>query len=290
MAEIDVERLLQWAYRDELPKQGIGDVANDWDRVTRYGELLSIVDDDRRRFDDPGFPVIMGAPHPDALTISRAVQGLAAEVVIDWRECRALLMGDLHLLAPVESPFLISSPNERGRDVDVRGGSARVVRETSAARDMVFSEVALVETFARLGRRPEWNAGDLRPRRVINPKNHKVTIVGECKGADIYTPGSYCPLQYVDPTVDQVAIRRAEYFVWRGALDRLVGILRAWLLTDHTPGKPTAPIAPWLDAQLDDAARPAPIPGPSSFKSWLEPAKPKGAKQRRNREGVPTGP
>lgn len=231
MREVEIERLVQWAYRDELPKRGIGNIANGWDSAACYFELLSKIDV------DPGFPVIMGAPHPDALTIERAIQGLTDEVALDWRTHRELLMDDLRLLAPRGNPLL----------------------------DRVFSEVALVESCARLGRRPQWNIGTPSPQRIMG-KNNKPVMVGQCEGAARYKFGSHCPLQYTAPTVEQLIFRRFEYMVWRGGLERLVGILRGWLLREYMPLMPIAPAVPWLDPPAP--ATPDAIPIPPAFKVW----------------------
>lgn len=253
MREIEIERLLHWAYRDELPKRGIGDVANDWERVSRYGELLTVIDD------EPGFPVIMGPPHPDALTIERAVQGLHAELQLAWPDYRMLIMADMPALAPTDSPL----------------GS------------LVFSEVALVEAFARMGQRPRWDLGRPRPRRILG-RNHKPVIIGTCEGGR-YSAGAGCPLQWFDPTLEAIAFRRAEYLVWRGALDRLVGTLRGWLLRDHVPLEPDAPSVPWLDGPA--VATPAPVPGvAAAWRTWQDakPVRSKG-RQRFGVDAVPDG-
>lgn len=273
MREIEIERLLQWAYRDELPKRGIGDVANDWARVSRYGELLSVIDD------DPGFPVIMGSPHPDALTIERAVQGLHAEMHLDWSEYRYVLMGDMPMLAPFDDPFVLrKTARDKGRAALKGERMATVDRGVSdQATRMVFSEVSLVEQCAKLGRRPVWDIGRPKARRIIAP-NGRVALVGESKGDGRYTYGTYCPLQYVDPTIEQLVVRRAEYLVWCGALDRVLGTLRGWLLRECVPVRADAPAVPWLDARGGVTPRPAPVSGvAAAWRSWPEPKR-KGSK------------
>lgn len=270
MREIEIERLVQWAYRDELPKRGIGDVANMWTPMREYFELLTIVDD------EPGFPVIMGMPHPDALTIERAVQGLRSELQLDWAEYRYVLMGDKAILAAsIDDPF---APRSTARDAwraDLQNDRLSTVDRNIAdhqATRRVFSEVGMVEQSARFGRRPVWDAGPLEgPRRILG-RDGRVVLVGESKGSGRYTYGSHCPLQYRN--LEQLVMARAEYLVWRGALDRLFGVLKAWTLTDWTPTKADAPTVPWLD-QLE-APRPAPIAGvAAAWRTW-----PKGKRTR----------
>lgn len=261
MREVEIERLLQWAYRDELPKRGVGDVATSWDGMNLYRELLTVVDD------DPGFPVIMGPPHADALTIERAVQGLHAEVALDWLSYRELLFGDVPMLAPATDPTAI-------------------MRSDHSIAPRVFNEVELVESCARLNRRPQWDVGLLRPRRMIGA-NGKPVIVGQCKDTLRYTLGSHCPLRYAEPSIEKVAAHRAEYLVWRGALQRLVGTLRGWLLRAHVPLDPIAPALPWLDARASERGAPAPVAIASAFKTWADEGQHKRPRQRRSRDNVP---
>src|SRR5262245_23588633 len=65
---IDVEQLLQWAYRDELPKQG-AQPFSPWERIFRYGKLGTRIDDQLGV--TPRLPPVLGDPHQDALTIAR---------------------------------------------------------------------------------------------------------------------------------------------------------------------------------------------------------------------------
>lgn len=235
MREIEIERLLQWAYVELLKRDTVGTLAQGWDQVSDYGALLARIDDG-----EPRMPAALGAPHPDALTIERAVQGLRAQLRLDWVQYRVLIMADMPALAPTDSPL----------------------------GNLVFSEIALVETFARMGQRPTWDIGRPRPRRILG-RNHKPVIVGTCEGGR-YSLGTYCPLQWFDPTLEAIAFRRAEYLVWRGALDRLLGILRGWLLRDHVPLRPIAPTVPWLDGPIPPM--PAPVPGvTAAWRTWSEP-------------------
>lgn len=250
--ETDIEELVTWAYRFELPKREISDdLGSKWQPISGYGELLTVIDD------EPRFPAIMGPPHPDALTIERAVQGLADELQIDWQDHAALLLGDLHPeFRPAESPI--------GR--------------------LVFSEVALIESCARLGRGPLWDVGRPRLRR-INGRNNRPVLIGECKDAGRYSLDARCPLQLVDPTIEQLAFKRAEYLVWRGALARVAGTLRGWLLRDHVVVGPIAPVAPWLD---DRRAVPTPPPIQGVAPAWRTwPAVKRRRSQRAKPDGVP---
>ena len=46
---IDIEKLVTWAYRDELPKAvggsgGIASIRSGYESITQYGELLTMID------------------------------------------------------------------------------------------------------------------------------------------------------------------------------------------------------------------------------------------------------
>ena len=72
MKPIDVERLLHWAYRDELVKGG-DIVSSSFGIVIRLGQLGTVVDNDQ--FEHVGkLPPIFGEPHPDAKLIEREVK------------------------------------------------------------------------------------------------------------------------------------------------------------------------------------------------------------------------
>ena len=65
--QVDIERLLSWAFLDELPKGG-SEAWSPWDRIATLGT----------RIDDQfgalsRLPPIFGDPHPDALIVARYV-------------------------------------------------------------------------------------------------------------------------------------------------------------------------------------------------------------------------
>ena len=68
--QVDIEKLLSWAFLDELPKGG-SEAWSPWERISTLGT----------RVDDQfgsifRLPPIFGDPHPDAITISRHVDRL----------------------------------------------------------------------------------------------------------------------------------------------------------------------------------------------------------------------
>ena len=99
----------------------------------------------------------------------------------------------------------------------------------------------LVILHASAGTRPNWYA---QPIRVLPMRDgSRVRIVGECKGRDRYSLGSYCPLKF-DPPLATVAHARAEYAVWFGALVHLAVVLTG-RLAEHVATYPAASAQPW---------------------------------------------
>lgn len=225
---IQIEHLLRWTYRDELPKgyerEGMGlSPASSVSPMFRLADLGCRVDE---WSSEPGFPAAMGAPHPDALMVNAAVERLE-NVGLQWAESRPRLMHDLKDWVSPTDPVLSS---------------------------MSFQPMGLVMVHAKMGTRPIWDLG--RPRVIrVNGKNGKpvVQYIDEDTGKLIegrttgrhYGPGARCPL-VLEPNPREIACARAEYVVWHQALDQVTQRLRAWKLHDHWPLPTTAAPEPWI--------------------------------------------
>jgi len=203
-----IEKLLQWAYREELPKSAVGGLTG-WEKLVLLGTRV-----DEPRNDDPGFPVALGAPHPDALLIDYHVRALD-DVTMLWEQSVDAIMGELAPYAPADDPILTR---------------------------MQFSPSALIQLHARMGNRPIWDLGPLRLTRVVG-RNGKPVTNGITAGGR-YAEGSACPLQ-LDPPGREIACARAEYFIWRSALSALAS--ESWNLVDHAPQQPSAAALPWRE-------------------------------------------
>ena len=81
----------------------------------------------------------------------------------------------------------------------------------------------------------------MRLKRIIG-KNGKTVVNGITAGRR-YAIGAACPLQ-LDPPGREIASARAEYFVWRSALDLLAAEIK---LSDFTALPPRAAAMPWLE-------------------------------------------
>lgn len=100
--QMTIERLLHWAYCEELPKarpdnEPLMPVRSAWASVSSYAELLTVVDENRYGV----VPLMLdaGEPHPDALRVHEAVLALDAiepEFSADWQPMPELkAFGDL---------------------------------------------------------------------------------------------------------------------------------------------------------------------------------------------------
>jgi hypothetical protein len=210
---VEIEKLLRWAYQDELSKRYTSSAEGIWDGIAEIGWLGGI-DADRgspQRYD-------FGEPDKDAERIEKAVGGLA-DIIFDWDASRDAVMGELAPLA--------------------------------ASRDMLlvrpFKTAALVTMHAKMGTRPDWHSEPPRPCMVEpekGPKN-RGKVVGECRGKDHYTTGSYSPLRW-EPSPLSIGIARLEYAAWHSGLCILVETLE---LARHAPLPPAAPAQPWHERE-----------------------------------------
>lgn len=74
MKKVDIEKLLVWAYQDELVKGGDTSSASNYGILLNYAELGTRVDD--QLGPSMRLPPIFGEPHPDAIEINRLVYRL----------------------------------------------------------------------------------------------------------------------------------------------------------------------------------------------------------------------
>lgn len=221
--KIDIERLLTWAYRDELPKQTVGGLTG-WERLTFLG---TNVDESSR---ETSYPVALGPPHPDALIVDHVVRGLE-DVMFKWRDLRKRLMGHLAPYAAEDDP---------------------------ACSAMRFSAEALVRHHAIMGSRPIWHLGPVSLLR-IQEKNNKPRVqylddsgklVNGLTSGRRYGPMARCPLR-LDPAGAEIACARAEYLVWRVGLIEVKQRCESWGLREHQVTGPVAAEEPWrIDTEI----------------------------------------
>lgn len=241
--QVECEGLLRWAYRDELPKKMTSSAEGIWDRIK-----------DQRPGQDPGHGAAQryphfGLPHPDAERVEMAV-GRLQDLCIDWDMEGWAILGDLLALADPRSPALCGGayrpPSKAGWPVIRPGGrTGRQSAKVDPPRDVILVRTlrtaALVTMHAGMGTRPGWQEEPPRPTPIY--RGSKPTIVGECRGKNLYTAGSYCPMEWT-PSPITIAETRADYLAWWRGLMYLAETL---VLEDYNVLPPLAPEMPWRD-------------------------------------------
>lgn len=257
---LDIEKILHWAYRDELPKTGPAPTSP-WDRMLSVGALGTLVDDGSGP--EPGMPPVLGTPHPDALVVEERVRALSQVTEVEY-DASVGLMPDM------------------GFDLS----------EEEAIRRAMAGIVATVRLHARMGTRPPLTPAPQRCLPALHPQSNRPMVLrlenhwettrwtqvlndqgrvieeypaleyatphvvpSPAMRGGIYKPGSYCPLRY-DPEPRVVLMDRAEYLVWWAALDYLAADLNGRLQSIEVL-PPVAAQQPWID-KWDSVERPWP--------------------------------
>jgi hypothetical protein len=123
-------------------------------------------------------------------------------------------------------------PRDRPRDIMMIG---------------TFNPKTLVTVHAAGASRPDWRNDDPTPSRVLSTNGKDARVEGECRGRNLYTAGSYCPLEW-EPAPASVILARADYAVWWEALYQLA---RTVELTRFSVLPPRAAAAPWFGDKDD---------------------------------------
>lgn len=217
-----IETLLQWAYRDELPKSQTDPT---WATMFASSTWQLGARIDRSSTGD-SYPAIMGAPHPDALLIDHAV-GMLSDVTMPWEDYREIIVPDLLAYCRADDPAL--------------------------AR-MQFQPKGLIMMHAKMGTRPRWQHGELRVECVLsgNRRDPKVMFLDEegnetagSRRGNYYSSGACCPIR-ITPPPREIACARGEYFVWYSALLRLTEMLNSTCrLSEHSAVTAGFSPAPW---------------------------------------------
>lgn len=280
--QIEVEKLLQWAYRDELSKRTTSSAEGIWDQIEEYGRGGINA--------DPGHGAAQryshfGLPHPDAEVVERAVSALQ-DSQINWASESEAIMGDLLGIADTR-PLAARPTPPRQTIVGWWEGSRWYKSGAGMPRDVMMVRTlkvsALVTMHAKMGTRPDWYDDPPRPYQTRASRGSKPAIVGECWGKAAYSPGSHCPLTW-DPSPISVAETRADYLAWWRGLAALANGLG---LESFHVLSPTAPEMPWRDPEPIRAVhagpiiRQSPLPlAPQRPKSGAIPIRPKGGPVR----------
>lgn len=252
---VDIEDLLVWAYRDELPKAqaeggSFGPAAHGhaWEGVAEVGVLGEIVDNRWGVVPDRG---ATSDPHPDAVLVGEAVEALGAltlDVPEGWW--------------PFDD---MASPQEWG-DLGAAAVSSVLdyvsVTDADGARRFKMSPAWLVRRAAIMRDCPGWEVDEVPVRRLVRTRTGQNAwfvrrTIPDAAGGWIEVeqdgfnhsrrrpyPGAYQRWELA-PSPHEVGIERAEYEVWHAAL-----CLLADDLADKLAGRfvlpPRRPSRPWV--------------------------------------------
>lgn len=273
---VDIEKLLHWAFQEELPKRSTSSAEGIWDRLAQYGSLGGINP-------DPGHGAAQryahfGLPHPDAEKVELAASALDDRQV-DWANESGAILGAWAAIADTRP---LSARPRRSTVIgynDRHGDRLGWRKEPLAApRDVIMVRslrtAALVVMHAKMGTRPDWEEDEPRPGRTKAAKGPHPAIVGECHGRNVYSLGAYCPVTW-DPSPISIAQSRADYLAWWRGLKHLAETL---VLDEHEPTIPKAPEMPW------DAPN---APQPTLHRGHPIKTRPLPLKPQRERAGPP---
>lgn len=281
--EVEIQTLLEWAFRVELPKRQISSAEGIWRDIDIGAGGQGSDHSAAQRYPHHGLP------HDDALLIEDAVAELPPWMC-DWSESLPAIMGDLAGLLTVND--LRREQEERGR-ITQSSWPARTYSKTQRRaqaidrpRDVIFvgsiDMAALVVSHARQGTCPKWYPD--HPTCHPTPSRNdpgRTMIVGECRGRNLYSTGSCCPLTW-RPSPLSIATARADYLAWWRGLAMLTDML---VLGAHTALPPAAPQLPWFDGKAPAAVRSA--PGPKLQMLPLKPQREMAGPTRGQGEDVP---
>lgn len=215
--EIGIEKLLAWTYRDELPKAGAARALSGvgmqraFRAVEEFGLYLTLIDaDGENRFGLAPDLTAMEEPHPDAVRVYEAVQaleGIEFAAAAEWDPLAGL--GDL-------------------------GEDAPLLRIKALAQIAAGDAPLLLRRYAILGGAPDWQAepplrvfqkganGRKRWFRRVTVETEAGPIESEVDGWDAKgqrpMAGAY-PRSQLEPDPTPAILDRADYAVWRAALD-----------------------------------------------------------------------
>lgn len=271
---IDIEALVRWAYRDELPKVAAGEptfapvMKPAWDAITLVGTLGTIIQENR--YGVVALPCASDEPHSDALAVADAVARLDALVFVTPEGWAPLSdMGDLGALgaaAVTQGLASLTTTDETGAIRLRRPLSRLVIRQAVLGVAPEWrSEVPEVQEVKRFGK-PAWFRRTARTEDgAFGPASYEV----EVDGFDYKRRRPYADAyrKYVlAPDMAPLVTARAEHELWQGALNVLADDLAHAGLTAHEVVPPSRPARPWEVAAseapriLPSLLAPSPIP------------------------------
>ncbi|WP_323011105.1 hypothetical protein [Paracoccus sp. (in: a-proteobacteria)] len=261
MQKIDIEKLLRWAYRDELPKAVVerssflpAAIRPGWAGMARYGEYLAVVQDEgiANRY---GLVPLEGQadaePHPDAVLVHVAVERLA--------ECHFSLpegwdpladMGGVAAFGPegwaamARALGTLATENAAG-ELDLRRPPQRlVIRQAILGGSPVWeAEVPERRVVSEYGRAKWFRRARLEADGLSGPTSFMVEVDGFDYKRRRPAVDAYQKYELV-PDLAPVIASRAEHEIWHAAMSLLADDLSG-RLSAHTVLPPAHPSRPW---------------------------------------------
>jgi len=250
--KIDIEALLRWAYREELPKiarqaEGPQGYARAWDAVDRWAEELSLKLDDNRFGVVPDFSAAL-PPHEDALAVHAAMirlDQLELSIPDGWNPLSDIALGDHEAPAIAAALEDLTSIDKDGVN-RLKVTPRRLVFKHAILGGCPVTEIDVPETrFVCVGGEPKWFRRELRAVETCDGGSRMEEI--EVDGFDhkwrMPKPDAYRKT-YLDPDPQGGIVGRAEYELWHAALgvlyEDLLGMLQA-----HEVTACERPMRPW---------------------------------------------
>lgn len=248
MKTIGIEDLLGWAFIHELPKgggvEGLANVHSAWRTICDLGVRIDHGSASRPGGDlSDNFLIEQGEPHEDALTVGRAVAGLA-RCEVDFPEPWNPLAdwSDPHGLAPAAVEVARHRWEQRGRRqrgewlVSLVAGTAVLGREPAWAAE----EPAV--RLAERGGSPAWFI--IRQVAHGDGRTYAMEVDGRNPRTRKPLPGAYRRHIFsTDPTGDIMG--RLDYQMWIAALRRLEAELPP-LMVAHRIRATERSATPWI--------------------------------------------
>jgi hypothetical protein len=267
-----VEDLLAWAYREELPKMAadpsaplaFADVGNPWDAVERFMDDLGNVRENAYGV-APDYQAF-AEPHPDAVRVHEAVcrlDDLELGIPDDWSP-----LGDFGDLAghaaglPAQAIDRLMTRDRDGR-ARLRRTPRRLVQKHAILGGCPDFEIErpAIRTVTEHGKVKWFVRHTVMVEGAFGPVAQEVEIDGYDARRKRPRHGAYNKT-FLDPDPLPGVIARAEYEVWRAALDVIAAELDGTLeefacIVSDRPARPwEQAYAPASRRVLDDLAAP----------------------------------
>lgn len=245
--KMDIEALLRWVYRDELPRAQ-SDVLSFGPRayatangaIRQAGEMMTVIDAPLNRYGVVADLTAMRPPHPDAIKVYEAVttlDSLVLEFPDGWDPFADIpCMGVDGIAAGTRAIQHLAVTDERGL-MTLRGLPATLVRRYAILNGTPdwYAEAPVRKTVTVGKGRPGWF------RRVLI-SGAEMEVDGFDRKRRMPYPDAY-QKSYLDPDPFEFALGRAEYEVWHAALGVLAadldGQLQAFdVCESHRPSRP----------------------------------------------------